>query len=119
MLALPEETFASDCPYHVRYHYDILGVMRHALVVNYIGSMAGFTLAVDPAVMTRRALYNFVEDIREYGRGELATANNSTISYDEDDPGVILVTFTAGHHARRSHMSFCKSFLDALEALAG
>lgn len=114
MSRLPREHFIGECPFTIvpsRRKYP--GGMLYSL---HIYTPAGVRIIpIDPALLTARALSDFVDGILEYGNGTLAAAEYIIFYYDSDRPGIIEVDYPM--MGIRDTFPFCQELLDALAEL--
>lgn len=108
MQRLPDDTFATDCPYRVEEgnYYIVL-----------VTASGRYPFLVDRNLLTHSAIRNFVEDIVQYGQGTLIIDEDWTITYTTDRP--TLVTIDYKFWPRLAEIPFCRELFDTLMDMAG
>lgn len=113
MLGLPDETFATNCPYRIKVRRKSYYLGPH---ITFVFDGPRYLYRVPPDILTHSAIYNFIENIHQYGQGTLAISEEWNIQYNADRPTLITMHFS---YLRRSvEIPFCRELFDALLYLA-
>lgn len=110
---LPEGTFA-ECPYQIEIQPRI--AQSYLLFLRF-PFQPTLTVFVNPRILTRRAIFNFADDIRRYGYGDLQVTGDEALRYDSNLNGLIRLYLIENNYTM-SIFAFCKEFFDVLLELA-
>ena len=109
----PEDTFV-ECPYWIEIRPR---TAAHHLLYLHFPSGAVKALFATPDILTRHAIFEFIDDIRQYGRGELQLTSETALLYDRNLAGLSVYYNLTNH--RTMMVPFCKELFDVLVEIAG
>ena len=101
------------CPYRITRGHETAAGYR-VIYLDYPSHR--IMIAVDPSILTRRRLFDFIEDIRDYAQGQVSLLDVTGMRYDEERPGV--VTLYSSTTPQTMTIALCQELLDVLEELA-